>query len=68
MTKKDYELIASAIEHELYGNRAHSEPNHAAECAITALICLANEIAERLEAQNPRFDRDRFLLACGVTA
>lgn len=52
MTKKDYELIA----------------DWAAYCKDMPLDLVALEIlATKLEGDNPKFDRDKFLTACGVT-
>lgn len=59
MTKKDYELLAKAIaetvEHD-YVTKAH--PKH--------IYLTARYIADSLAMDNPRFDRQRFLAACGV--
>lgn len=54
MTRKDYVLIAAAI-------RAADD----GMCHIT-IRHLANELAAALAEDNPRFDRERFLIACGV--
>jgi hypothetical protein len=51
MTKKDYVLIAENIKAYV------SELDRRA---------LANAMAIRLAEDNPRFDRDRFLEACGT--
>lgn len=64
MTKKDYILLAQAVQTErsqpgFYGKvseHVHTE----------TLNRLAIQLACRLEEDNPRFDRDRFLSACGV--
>ena len=58
MTKKDYVLIASVFEHakkyqSIYGTWKLED----------IILMLAN----KLQAENPRFDRAKFLLACGVT-
>lgn len=56
MTRKDYVLIAAAVreERERFSNR-----NPGADDLVRAL-------ADSLAADNPRFDRARFLKACGV--
>ena len=51
MTKKDFELIASALR-RLGAGHAWKD------------TCLA--MADALANTNPRFDRARFLAACGV--
>lgn len=62
MTKKDYELIASAINAERY-----STISQGSNQALTALDGLSYVLAGKLAADNQRFDRVRFLAACGVT-
>lgn len=58
MTKKDYELIAKAI-----------RPTHNGYFELDANACqLVYVLADALQSDNPRFDRTKFLEACGVTA
>lgn len=52
MTKKDYELIASVIR-QMFSLGDDQ-------------LYVADMFAVTLAKQNPRFDRDRFLQACGV--
>jgi hypothetical protein len=59
MTRRDYVLIAAALK------GAHDSHIHTLPGAIgvrTAALTLADTLAQ----DNPRFDRDRFLKACGV--
>ncbi len=56
MTRKDYVLIAAAIK---------SAPVVYAEGHMAAQT-VAESIADALAAENPRFDRARFLKAAGV--
>lgn len=63
MTRRDYELIAGVF--------ATTE----AVCARSAWDAVwrdrtrvANAMADALAADNPRFDRARFLAACGATS
>ena len=56
MTRKDYNLIAEAIE------LARSE---ATEPQRDAIYWAANRIANALRRNNPRFERARFMEACG---
>ena len=57
MTRKDYILIAAVI------NRVGDDPT----VNTWTLWRLANELSDRLAQDNPRFDRERFLKACGAT-
>ena len=56
MTRKDYELIAGVF------------ANFSKVCEIEETIGanIARELATELEIENPRFNRARFLSACGV--
>ena len=60
MTRKDYELIAGAVRDALHSARPWSEDK---EDGIRLAV---RSIADALAADNPRFDRSRFLAACGV--
>ena len=53
MTRKDYNLIAEAFRIYNYLN----QPTR---------YFIAMALAERLEIDNPRFDRDRFIKACDL--
>lgn len=54
MTKKDYIVIATAI------REARARGDGRCDYAIDVV---ANRIADKLQADNPRFDRKRFLEA-----
>lgn len=69
MTRKDYELIARVV--------SQVEPNVTVTryCGddvdrphVTMRDRLAHAFADELAAENPRFDRARFLKACGVSS
>ena len=62
MTKKDYVAIARII------NTSNRETgDKAANQARKHLLdCVANDLADIMERDNPKFDRARFLTACGV--
>ena len=62
MTRKDYELIARAMNE----SRMHALRDDAPSGGAFWLGAAAREIAAALERTNPRFDRERFLKACGV--
>jgi hypothetical protein len=55
MTRKDFELIAKAL--------ADFSP---ADGVFVERDLIARDIADAIEAQHPRFDRFRFLVAAGV--
>jgi hypothetical protein len=57
MTRKDYVLLAEALQVTAY---ALNPPER------TGALLAANEIAHRLKQDNPRFDRKRFLEAAGL--
>lgn len=57
MTKKDYIAIAEALAN---ARAATGDDKH------SALTYAANQLAAVLARDNPRFDRERFLTACGV--
>lgn len=61
MTKKDYELIARNI---------RCARAHALECGETRAVWYLESLAENLVSgfirDNPRFDRVKFLAACGI--
>lgn len=60
MTKKDYIAIASAIE---TAYATHDDDR----LDMRFLKHLSNMVADKLSEDNPRFDRAKFLKACGVT-
>lgn len=53
MSKKDFELIADIINNSVISNPVDK-------------IDLATDFADRLAQTNPRFQKDRFLVACEV--
>ena len=59
MTKKDYELIAGVI------SRLSADFTNGGEDTIS-LRLVAEELAESLGRENPRFNEALFLTACGV--
>ena len=58
MTKKDYELIAGVLNTEYTGYKLGWE-REAIRITIIGL-------AEVFEQDNPKFDRNKFLEACGI--
>lgn len=62
MQKRHFEMIARTIKARM--DQGNSAPAMAWRKA--ALEEIARDFADELEQQNDRFDRDRFLTACGV--
>jgi hypothetical protein len=60
MTRKDYVLIADAIK-----NSRDNWEGFTPE-AQEAIDGLARSLASKLAGDNPRFNRETFLTACGV--
>ena len=61
MTRKDYVLIADAIKTQIELSTKYEEEESRAGAQN-----IAYDLAWKLSEDNPRFDRDRFLVACGV--
>jgi hypothetical protein len=69
MTRKDYVMIAETIR-ELLGD-IDREPPGMREVLTGERIgvrSVALRLADQLRQDNPRFDRTRFIEACGLTA
>lgn len=65
MTRKDYIAFANILRGRLTEAQARGERSGRAE-AVTAMLKTINDVAELFQAENPRFDRARFLAACGA--
>lgn len=66
MTRKDYVLIAEALR-EARVDIQCKEPEEQVQTLKDGVSYAADWIADALAGENPRFDRNRFLKACGVT-
>ena len=71
MSRKDYEKIANAIKEQAdiaAWQQAHPDSWDGNEPfgRRMAVIQIAMAVADVMEADNPRFDRNRFMTACGV--
>lgn len=65
MTRKDYETIAAAINKSL--ELASLQPDALIRCEhIEAVVKTADQLADYLKIKNDRFDRAKFLTACGI--
>lgn len=69
MTKRDYNLIADTMRQQIDRRRTYrltdlkTDPNASGYSAL----CLAVwQLADRLAENNPRFDKERFISACGL--
>jgi hypothetical protein len=60
MTKKDYELIAKVLS-DLYADFDCSPSED-----TVSLTVVADNLADALQGDNARFNRETFLKACGV--
>ena len=68
MTKKDCELIAEAIKQCAWFYGCGIPLIAELRTPETVLRGVAMELVESLAADNPRFDGQRFMAACGVAA
>lgn len=70
MTKKDYELIAEAVLNAAsYAERKHNNgyiDKKALEATNDGIYYVVRELAESLASENPKFDHDKFMEACGI--
>lgn len=62
MTRKDYELIASVFKGPVFRARQHGS-----ELILSLLHNMAEDMASKLKADNPRFNKETFLRASGLT-
>lgn len=68
MTRKDYERFARMIRDRVAIIRKMDDPQSEwARGAFDSLALLARDFADDAERDNPRFDRKRFMSACGLT-
>jgi hypothetical protein len=65
MTRKDYVAIAAAIK-AAKADMFAKEPDESHVDLCDGANYAAEHIADTMERDNPRFDRARFLKACGV--
>ena len=63
MTKKHYEAIAAAFNAARYDVK---RKEYAQDDLQDGISYAAEHLADYLATENPRFDRERFLVACGL--
>lgn len=73
MTKKHYEAIANVLKKE-YDKNIHHRKNYFDNDKLwyehkqkkQAITSVCNNLADYFAADNPKFNRDKFLTACGI--
>lgn len=65
MTKKDYELIAEGLR-ELRESSKTQVYKATREQELADNKATAVHLADKFEQDNPKFDRKKFLTACGI--
>lgn len=66
MTKKDYELIAGAFQRTTRVVHWFDKNKVKRQAKLEALGLLANDLAGTFYGENKKFDRNKFLEACGI--
>lgn len=67
MTRKDYVVLAGVIQDTYAQFNTPGQPDYNS-VAGWGVATVALNICDVLAADNPRFDRERFLTACGVSS
>lgn len=65
MTKKDYVRFAAIVSKRMDDAKGRGERSGRSE-AVTALTKFATDLADLFQQDNERFDRARFMKACGL--
>ena len=72
MTRKDYELLAAVFKRYTDADKAgdaatgHQEQSEADKARQSRLKALALALSDSLKQDNPRFNAETFLKACGI--
>jgi hypothetical protein len=66
MTRKDYEMIAKRISEAVEAAKLREKWSVHKEDPVGTLDDLAAALGGDFHAQNPNFDRTRFMAACGL--
>lgn len=67
MTKKDYILIAKSVWRSGYAKDVTEKDSIKRRAGEAMRRLIAIDLASSLQAENSKFDRARFMEACGVT-
>ena len=65
MTKKDYELIARVLKDQLESCFTHVN-KQIGTIEAYSVECVVKQLTKELEQDNPRFNRQKFMKACGL--
>jgi hypothetical protein len=68
MTRKDYKMIAETLK-EMYGGLTYNATtfnSSGADYSLSVMRELVNNLSDKLQVDNPRFDRGKFWKACGL--
>ena len=66
LTKKDFKAVAEIINKHTGRSAAYFNGIHRPEVTQTVQR-ITDKLADYFTTQNPRFDRSRFMRACGLT-
>jgi len=66
VSKKDFKAVAEIISEYTGQNAAYFNGIHRREVTQTVRH-VTNKLADYFAAQNPRFNRERFMKACGLS-
>ena len=67
MTKKDYIEIARLIKFRVEYNKTFEDSEFKSGC-LDELTKISKSLSIIFQSDNPRFNREKFLTACGVTS
>lgn len=67
MTKKDYVLIAQSINRSIHVTSFTEKNQVRKQAKLKAYSLVAHDLSGSLKGDNPRFDQERFLAACGIS-
>ena len=66
MTKKDFDAIARALRDARDAALVTAESEGGKRVVTQVFDSLCRDLAPRIASTNPKFDRSRFLIDCGV--
>lgn len=66
MTKKDYVAIAAVLAAQQASSEDERISPKSAKAHNNSVWCVACDMSDMLQRDNPRFDRTRFLQACAA--